>query len=229
VSAESGGETVAGRVEWFRGADYENIRRLQHRYVEEVARGERPPTLLIGWHDHVITVGRSGKEKNLLLGRDGWTPPAGLERPRVIEVERGGDVTYHGPGQLVGYPIVSLNERRDLHRYLRALEEVLIRTLASIGLEGFRREGLTGVWVGEEKSPRKIASIGVAVRRWVAYHGFALNVSTDLRYFSLLNPCGLDAAVMTSVENETGRKMAIEIFGAAIVLLLEKLLSVRFR
>jgi lipoate-protein ligase B len=114
----------------------------------------------------------------------------------VVEVERGGEATYHGPGQLVAYPILLLpEERRDLHRYLRDLEEVVIRMLAEVEVEGTRRQGLTGVWVGE----RKIASIGVAVRRWVTWHGFALNLATDLEAFRAFRPCGLDPDVMTRV------------------------------
>jgi len=119
----------------------------------------------------------------------------------LFEVARGGDVTWHGPGQLVGYPIVALDRvDRDLHRWLRTLEEALIRGVARWGVQGGRREGLTGVWVGDAK----LASVGVAVRRWVAYHGFALNVLTDLSGFSLIHPCGLKGVRMTSMAELLG-------------------------
>ena len=125
----------------------------------------------------------------------------------VIEVERGGDVTYHGPGQLVGYPILKLDEaERDLHLYLRNLEEALIGVCADVGLEGRRNPGWTGAWIGA----RKVASLGIAVRRWVTLHGFALNVSTDLSRFAMINPCGLEATVMTSLAAETGRPLTLD-------------------
>ena len=124
----------------------------------------------------------------------------------VIEVERGGDVTYHGPGQLVGYPILKLAEdERDLHGYLRNLEDALIGVCADVGLEGRRNPGWTGAWIGA----RKVASLGIAVRRWVTLHGFALNVATDLSRFLTINPCGLESAVMTSLAVETGRPLTL--------------------
>ena len=149
-------------------------------------------------HAPVITLGRGARAEHLLL------PRAELAR-RGVEVaacSRGGDVTWHGPGQLVGYPIVDLTPRgRDLHRYLRELEEVLIRTLAHFGVAGQRIPGKTGVWVGSAK----IASIGIAVRRWVAWHGFALNLDPDLSGFAAIVPCGLHGVRMTSLAAELGR------------------------
>lgn len=125
----------------------------------------------------------------------------------VFEIERGGDATYHGPGQLVGYPILQLDgDERDLHAYLRNLESALIDVCADVGLEARRNPGWTGVWIGE----RKVASIGIAVRRWVTLHGFALNVATDLSRFAAINPCGLDAAVMTSLAAASGRPLALD-------------------
>jgi lipoate-protein ligase B len=125
----------------------------------------------------------------------------------VFEVERGGDVTYHGPGQLVGYPIVLLEGvDRDLHRFLRNLEEALIRASRALGIESGRAEGKTGTWV---EGARKLASIGIAVKRWVTYHGFALNVSTDLKKFGSINPCGFAAGVMTSLSAEAGRAISL--------------------
>ena len=126
----------------------------------------------------------------------------------VVPIERGGDVTYHGPGQLVAYPIVLLGDgERDLHRYLRNLEEAMIRTLARYGIAAGREEGKTGVWTstGGVGGARKLASIGIACRRWVTFHGLALNVTTDLSYFHRINPCGFEASVMTSMAVECGR------------------------
>jgi lipoate-protein ligase B len=150
-------------------------------------RGEIPDTLVTVEHDHVITLGRR---------RDARTNVLAAGDVPVVDVERGGDVTYHGPGQLVAYPIVLLRDgERDLHRFLRNLEEGIIRTLADLGLDAGRKPGATGVWVGE----KKIASIGIACRKWVTFHGLALNVSTDLAYFHRIVPCGFDASVMTSI------------------------------
>ena len=154
--------------------------------------------LLLVEHEPVITLGRGTRSSSLPL------EPAELRRRGldVFEVERGGDVTYHGPGQLVGYPIIDLKaHREDLHWYLRILEAVLIDTLADLDIAAERRAGLTGVWVGD----RKIASIGIHVKQWVTFHGFALNVANDLVNFGLIVPCGIDNVVMTSVHEERGR------------------------
>ncbi len=178
---------MAGPFQWrlFEKEPYEAVYQHQKQLVEQRIRQEIHDTLLLGEHSHVITLGRGSHLENICKNTD--VP--------VVEIERGGDVTYHGPGQLVGYPIFQLQEgERDLHRYLRNLEEVLIRVLKHFDIEGRRNPGWTGVWVGDHK----IASIGVAVRKWVTYHGFALNVSTNLSYFGLINPCGLPSAVMTS-------------------------------
>ncbi len=157
--------------------------------------------LLLVEHPPVVTLGRSSKQAHLLAS------PALLQQRGVelFEVERGGDVTFHGPGQLVGYPIIDLKRhRQDLHWYLRQVEELLIRALATFGLNGRREAGYTGVWIAD----RKIASIGVHARDWVTWHGFALNVSTDLRYFDLMVPCGIQQVVMTSMERELGRPVS---------------------
>ena len=149
-------------------------------------------------HPDVITLGRRQSSQSNVVA------PGGVP---VFEIERGGDVTYHGPGQLVGYPIFALEgDERDLHAYLRNLEEALIGVCADVGLVGRRNPGWTGVWLGE----RKVASIGIAVRRWVTMHGFALNVATDLSRFAAINPCGLDAAVMTSLSREAGREVTLD-------------------
>jgi lipoyl(octanoyl) transferase len=154
--------------------------------------------LLFPDHPPVLTMGRSGS--GLSLRAD----PTALERLGIelIQVTRGGDVTWHGPGQLVGYPIVDLDRRgRDLHRFLRDLEEALIQVLAGWGIASHRVKTRTGVWVGEEK----IASLGIAVRRWVSYHGFALNVAPDLGFFELIHPCGLRGIHMTSAAARLGQ------------------------
>jgi lipoyl(octanoyl) transferase len=163
--------------------------------------------LLLVEHPPVITLGRSTKQENLLFTPELLTA-RGVE---LFEVERGGDVTFHGPGQLVGYPIVDLNEHKlDLHWYLRQVEEVLIRAVAQFGIVAERVKGKTGIWTraladasgAEIRAARKLASIGVHARQWVTWHGFALNVTTDLSYFDLMVPCGLPGVDMTSVERE---------------------------
>jgi lipoyl(octanoyl) transferase len=151
--------------------------------------------LLLVEHPPVVTLGRSAKERHLLAS-PALLAARGVE---LFEVERGGDVTFHGPGQLVGYPIVDLKRhKQDLHWYLRQVEEALIRAVAPLGVVAGRNAGLTGVWT----SGRKLASIGVHARDWVTWHGFALNVTTDLGYFDLMVPCGIEAVEMTSLARE---------------------------
>ena len=173
--------------------DYQEVWHLQKRLVELRADDRIPDVLLYVEHPHVITLGRKAGAAEDVLVRG---------RVPIYEIERGGEATYHGPGQLIGYPIFMLREgERDLHRFLRNQEEALIRAIAPYGLAGDRNPGYTGVWC----QGKKLASIGVAVRRWVTYHGFGLNVSTDLSYFGLINPCGLSAETMSSVEAMAGR------------------------
>lgn len=168
--------------------EYQAALELQDAMVQARYRDEIADTLLLLEHPHVFTLGRGADERFLL------DVPAQVP---VYRVSRGGQVTYHGPGQLIGYPILKLEgSDRDVIRYLRHLEQAMIAALASLNIEAKRREGLTGVWVG----PRKIASIGVGLRRWVTLHGFALNVTTDLRYFDAIVPCGIDGCHMTSVK-----------------------------
>lgn len=158
--------------------------------------------LLLVEHPPVVTLGRSAKEQHLLASPE-LLRARGVER---FEVERGGDVTFHGPGQLVGYPIIDLKRhRRDLHWYLRQVEEALIVALADFGIVGERSVGQTGVWT----QGRKIASIGVHARDWVTWHGFALNVTTDLSYFDLIVPCGIQSVTMTSISREMGDSSAL--------------------
>src|SRR4051812_30763724 len=169
--------------------------------VEQRQRGEVPDTLLLVEHPHVFTLGRRREaEANVLM-------PGDVE---VIGIERGGDVTYHGPGQIVGYPIVLLGDgERDLHRYLRNLEEAVIATCARFGLTCDREPGKTGVWLTTSAGQasgmrRKICSMGIACRKWVTFHGLALNVTADLDYFRRINPCGFEASVMTSMAEQLG-------------------------
>jgi lipoyl(octanoyl) transferase len=164
-------------------------------------------TLILVEHPDVITLGRSAKTSNVLA--PGQTP--------VIAIERGGDVTFHGPGQLVVYPILQLREtERDLHRFLRNLEEAIIRTLGDFGIASVRRLGKTGVWTADTAEGRKLASIGVAVRKWVTLHGLALNVTTDLSRFGAINPCGFEAAVMTSIARELDQPVDLARVKAAL-------------
>lgn len=182
---------------------YGEVLELQRQVAAERIAGTRPDTLLLVEHDPVVTLGRSTKAGNLLADAK-LLAARGVE---LFEIERGGDVTFHGPGQLVGYPIIDLTQhRQDLHWYLRQLEQVLIDALATYGIEGGRKEKYTGVWVGD----RKIASIGVHARSWVTWHGFALNVSTDLSYFDLMVPCGIPDVTMTSIERELRRAVALD-------------------
>ncbi len=186
---------------------------LQKQLVDARLADLAPDTLLLVEHEPVITVGRGTRGGFLASGVSRAAPQpgdaaeaifvalSGGARAEVIEVERGGQATYHGPGQLVAYPIVKLREgRRDLHAFMRALEQAVIGTLADVGLTAGRRPGATGVWIDGE---RKLCSIGVAASRWVTYHGLALNIEPDLAHFVAINPCGFDAAVMTSVAQES--------------------------
>jgi lipoyl(octanoyl) transferase len=173
-------------------ADYHDVWKRQLELLQLRQADKVPDTLVLVEHEPVITLGRSQKARaNVLLAGD--VP--------VVEIERGGDVTFHGPGQLVAYPIVKLHEaERDLHRFLRQLEEGVLRTLGELGIVARRQAGKTGVWIGEDPHPKKIASIGIACRKWVIFHGLALNVSTELAEFARIHPCGFDARVMTSVQ-----------------------------
>jgi lipoate-protein ligase B len=187
--------------------DFGAVWELQRQLVAARQKEEIPDTLVLVEHPHVITLGRGTHRENLLRPDD----------MPLFEIERGGDVTYHGPGQLVGYPIFLLRpHERDLHRYLRNLEEALIQAVGQVGLPTSRRAGWTGVWM-QEPPPRKLASIGVAVKRWVTLHGFALNVATDLTRFSAINPCGLEAQVMASLSSCLGRPVTLDQVRPAVI------------
>ncbi len=183
--------------------DYREAHQLQKRLLQEHIEGRGSDTLLLLQHNPVITIGRSGSRSNILLSESALAA-AGIE---VCEIERGGDVTYHGPGQLTGYPIINLQHfRKDVHWYLRQLEEVIIRVLTEYGITGERIEGYTGVWVGNEK----IAAIGISVRRWITYHGFAFNINPDMSHFQMITPCGITDKGVTSLERLLGYRVDID-------------------
>jgi len=178
---------------------------LQRALVEDRRAGRIPDTLLLLQHPHVLTLGvrGDGGRSHILASADALS----ARGVAVHEAGRGGDITYHGPGQLVGYPIIDLKpDRCDVHRYVRDLEEVLIRTAADYGVATGRIDGLTGVWAGNEK----LAAIGVRIARWITSHGFALNVSTELEYFSMIVPCGIADRGVTSLERLLGRTVELD-------------------
>lgn len=169
---------------------------VQERLLEDVFKGSSAETVLLLEHLPVYTIGRGGSEDNIL---DRTIKP--------VRINRGGDVTFHGPGQLIGYPIINLGRRgRDLHRYLRFMEELIIRVSGDFQVKARRISGRTGVWT----DAGKLASIGVGVRHWITMHGFALNVSTDLNGFSAINPCGIAACPVTSLERLCGRPVPMK-------------------
>ncbi|MDG7013698.1 MAG: lipoyl(octanoyl) transferase LipB [Nitrososphaerota archaeon] len=174
--------------------EYGQALEFQKRLTARRAKGKIPDSLILVEHPHVVTLGRKTSPDNF--------KPQSIP---VFQVERGGDATYHGPGQLVGYPVFLLNDH-DVRRHVRSIEEAVIRSAAAYGVDGGRLEGHPGVWV----RGKKLASIGVAVADWVSYHGFALNVNTDLSYFDLIRPCGLDPSTMTSMQKILGGPLPFE-------------------
>jgi lipoyl(octanoyl) transferase len=185
-----------GRVPYAHGLD------LQAHLVAERQAGRIPDTLLLLEHDPVFTLGRNARVEHVLFS-EAALRAQGFE---VFETGRGGDVTYHGPGQVVGYPILDLSpDRCDVHRYVRDLEEVMIRTCADYGVDARRVAGMTGAWVGDEK----IGAICVRIARWVTSHGFALNVSNDLAPFGMIVPCGIRGRGVTSLEQRLGRTVTV--------------------
>jgi lipoyl(octanoyl) transferase len=197
---------ISLKTQWLGRVPFEQALALQEAIVSrKLAEADAEDEFLLLEHEPVYTIGRTPDQSSL---RDETLLPHA-----VVKINRGGQATYHGPGQLIGYPILELKLRgQDLHRYLRALEEGLIDVLATYGVPGERRDGLTGVWVG----PRKIASIGVGVRRWISMHGFALNVCGDLSPFNQIVPCGINEVAMTSIEKETGNKFSVVEIGEAL-------------
>ncbi len=191
-----------GRVEYGDGLELQ-------RQLQEARRANLvPDTLLLLEHPAVLTLGRGAQETNILTPRP-QLEALGVE---VFETDRGGDVTYHGPGQIVGYPLLHLGPgRQDVRKYVRAIEELMIRTVADWGITATRIEQWPGVWVNESRrgGPRKIAALGVHLSRWYTKHGFALNVRTELRHFELIVPCGIREAGVTSMREELGREVAV--------------------
>jgi lipoyl(octanoyl) transferase len=180
--------------------DYADGLRLQRERVVARQAGVAPDTLLLLEHPHVYTLGRNAKKENLLLSAE----QLATRGAQVFEIDRGGDVTYHGPGQLVGYPILDLAQhRRDIAWYMRSLEEVFIAVAREYGIEAERLAGAPGVWVGNDK----LVALGVHISRWVTSHGFAFNVNTDLRYFDWIVPCGLCDKGVTSLQKLLGRRV----------------------
>jgi len=186
--------------------EYNEVWDLQRKLLTQRANHQIPDTLILVEHPHVFTVGKAA---------DGEVPSL-IEDVPVVKVERGGQWTYHGPGQLVGYPILDLNVRnRDIHNFLWSIEETIIQTLDEFSIKAGRVEskGKTGVWVGK----RKIASIGAAVRNWITFHGFALNVNPEMKYFSMIEPCGMPSSTMTSMEQCLNRDIDFDRVKATII------------
>jgi lipoyl(octanoyl) transferase len=198
-------------VRWLGRVNFSDALELQEKIVaQKWADPNATDTVLLLEHDPVYTIGRTPDQSSL---RGGWHLPHPL-----FQINRGGQATYHGPGQLMGYPIIDLRHcGQDLHKYLRWIESLLIEFLSGFGIEAQRREGLTGVWVQQ----RKIASIGVGVRHWITMHGFALNVRGDLSPFDQITPCGISNVMMTSIEKETATSMSV----AATAVTMEKVIK----
>ena len=176
---------------------------LQRRLVEERKADNIPDTLLLLQHPHVLTIGVKKDGRAHILASPGRLSSLGVE---VFETGRGGDVTYHGPGQLVGYPIINLDpDRRDVHKYVRDLEEVMIRVCASYGIDAGRVAGFSGAWIKSEDGDEKIGAIGVRISRWITSHGFAFNVATEIEFFNLIVPCGIADRGVTSLASKLGR------------------------
>ena len=190
---------------------YQEAADLQAQLVEQRRRDEVPDLLLLLQHPPVITLGvKSRSTRTNIVASDAQLADAGVA---VFESSRGGDVTYHGPGQLVGYPIFNLHpNRRDVHRYVRDVEQALIDAVATFGISATRVNGLTGIWVGNDK----LAAIGVRISRWITSHGFALNVSTNLSHFDLIVPCGIQGRGVTSMEQLRARPVPMDEVEAAV-------------
>lgn len=183
--------------------------KIRNRNLPAFEQSPTPNYLLFLEHPHVYTLGKSGKQENLLLDESGLKE----KNATFYKINRGGDITYHGPGQLVGYPILDLdNFFTDIHKYLRLLEEAVILTLAEYGIEAGRIAGLTGVWLDpiKQENPRKICALGVKSSRWVTMHGFAFNINSDLNYFGNIIPCGIDDKAVTSLQKELGKEIPME-------------------
>lgn len=184
-------------------SDYRDAYILQMKLVQDVASGVTENTLIITEHESVITIGRKGSEDSILKSQD-FLMSLGVE---VLNIDRGGDATCHMPGQIVAYPIFKLEgEAKDIHKFLEYLEEAGIHFLDQYGISGMRRPGLRGVWIGEEK----IGSIGIGIKKWVTYHGLAININNDLSLFSYIRPCGIPSVKITSLQKVLNRQIDIE-------------------
>ena len=176
----------------------------ENRNLPENEQRETENHVIFCEHPHVFTLGKSGDERNLLIAKE----ELDTIHATYHHINRGGDITYHGPGQIVGYPVIDMeNFFTDIHKYMRLLEEAVIQTLSAYNIVSGRIPGLTGVWIDSDKpTARKICALGVKTSRWVTMHGFAFNVNTDLRYFDYIVPCGIDDKAVTSMEKELGSK-----------------------
>ncbi|HEX6221157.1 MAG TPA: lipoyl(octanoyl) transferase LipB, partial [Acidimicrobiia bacterium] len=191
------------RTRWLGRLPYTEAWDLQRAFHEGRVRGRtQDDYLLLLEHPPVFTIGRNGDSSNLLVGMNG----AHDKGAEVHHIDRGGDITFHGPGQLVGYPIIQLEDPKQIVPYVRKIEEVLIRTLADFGVEGWREDGYTGVWTGKGK----VAAIGIRVSRRVTMHGFALNLHPDMDYFGMMNPCGITDREVATLSDLVGRKVTLE-------------------
>ena len=205
-----------GLIDYQEAWDYQEVLfaetiaiKTQNRNLPPDGQIPTPNHLLFCQHPHVYTLGKSGKPDHLLLQEDDLA----AKQAKYYKINRGGDITYHGPGQLVGYPILDLdNFFTDIHRYMRMLEEAIILTLSEYGVDAGRISGLTGVWLDhiEQTNPRKICAMGVKSSRWVTMHGFALNVNTDLAYFGNIVPCGIQDKAVTSLALEIGHEIDMD-------------------
>jgi len=214
VNDSTGNDAPFQVIDWGQ-THYADAFKRQKEQVEARKNGEVPDTLVFTEHKPVFTIGlRKGANKHLIW-KQGACEAHGIE---VHKSNRGGDITYHGPGQIVGYPIISLQAHRDLHAYLRDLESVVINTLQTFGLESDRRAGKTGIWIGQ----RKICAIGVAVRSWITYHGFALNVAPNMEHFTGIIPCGITDGTVTSIELELQRRIGMPDVKSALAVEFQK-------
>lgn len=197
-------------VYWLGQVEYGEAYGLQKKLWSQRLDGQTEDAVLLLSHPPTVTIGKSGKLDNLLLARDGLA----REGISLFFTDRGGDITYHGPGQLVAYPIIDLRNRgRDVHRYIHELQEVVIRTLADLSIEAHRDGKYVGIWVGNDK----IAAIGVRISRWITMHGLALNVNSDLEHFSYINPCGILERGVTSIARVLSRNVPMEAVADGLV------------
>jgi len=191
------------RIENWGRTDYKAALDRQLTTLNELRAGNQPDTLVFTEHNPVYTLGKRAGTANHLVADKKFLESNEIQ---IVETNRGGDITYHGPGQITGYLFIDLSKSRDLHQLLRKVEDLIIAVVSSYGLQCGRREGMTGVWIDS----RKIAAIGMAARHWISFHGFALNVSTNLDHFQGIVPCGITDGTVTSLEKELGRKVTIQ-------------------